>query len=312
MNEKEINQHFLCLFSRQVDGLVYLFLRSIAQEGIVQKSGYALSKQLGIFRTTLSRILHRMEQQQCVSIARVDDSPSGSHLVITLLLESSMAQEMNPANVTSEAEIVTSETEIVTSEAETVTSETEIVTSKAEDVTPSLPFQAISPATKACLSQESGAGDIENATLEQQKKSKEENPPAPQKEEIKRKNSQSHARERQQSLEMRKKAFVDSLSAFTPRYGSEMINAFADYWTEPDHAKKRMRFEMQKTWSTALRLSTWARNEVSFGSWRNHVSKPSSNECVSHAQQWAMEESTRIVREAEDHGLIRQKFLSLL
>ena len=64
MNDQEITQQFLSQFPRQIDGLVYLFLRSIAHERMVHSSGYALSRQLGIYRTTLFRILYRLEQQR--------------------------------------------------------------------------------------------------------------------------------------------------------------------------------------------------------------------------------------------------------
>jgi hypothetical protein len=35
--------------------------------------------------------------------------------------------------------------------------------------------------------------------------------------------------------------------------------AFCRYWMEPD-AKGRMRFQLQKTWDTSLRMHTWKRN----------------------------------------------------
>ena len=85
MNDKEITQQFLSQFPRQIDGLVYLFLRSIAHEGIVHSSGYALSRQLGIYRTTLFRILYRLEQQRMIRLVKDNTSYSNSYLIITLL-----------------------------------------------------------------------------------------------------------------------------------------------------------------------------------------------------------------------------------
>ena len=115
------------------------------------------------------------------------------------------------------------------------------------------------------------------------------------------------------TLEQRRQAFVDSLVPFIDRYGRAMIQAFADYWTEPNHSLTRMRFEMQRTWSLPLRLATWARNDRLFAQ-RTMFQRPSSAECVAQAQQWAMEESERLVREAQqtqqreqrlrDHGII--------
>lgn len=64
------------------------------------------------------------------------------------------------------------------------------------------------------------------------------------------------------TLEGRKLNFERSLIPFLEDYGKDMLREFADYWTEPDRAKKpKMRFEKEKTWSTPHRLSTWARRE---------------------------------------------------
>ena len=115
-----------------------------------------------------------------------------------------------------------------------------------------------------------------------------------------------------QTLEMRKQAFIDSIMPFSSRYDTAMLHAFANYWTEPNRSLSRMRFEMQKTWSTSLRLATWARNEASFGRRSQYSPRPSSAECVSQAQQWAMEESMRVVKEAEHNRLLRQQFLNSL
>ncbi len=47
------------------------------------------------------------------------------------------------------------------------------------------------------------------------------------------------------------------------KYPAPMIRAFYDYWSEPNQAKTKMRFELQKTWNTAGRLANWAnRNNI--------------------------------------------------
>ena len=79
----------------------------------------------------------------------------------------------------------------------------------------------------------------------------------------------------------------------------EMIKAFADYWTEPNRSCSRMRFELQRTWSLPLRLATWARHDKVFAQRTAYPHRPTSNECVIQAQQWAIAESARVVREAE-------------
>ena len=292
MNDQEITQQFLSQFPRQIDGLVYLFLRSIAHERMVHSSGYALSRQLGIYRTTLFRILYRLEQQRMIHLVKDNTPYSDSYLIITLLLEPCQKLEMNDQNVTLL-------TEDVTLQAEDVTLPTDNVTLQTEDVT-------------ANSGPDDSTNDADDGNMKQQKKSKKENPPAPPKEKSKRKNSHQHTRVSQQTLEIRKKAFIDSLAPFASRYDNEMLNAFADYWTEPNRSLTCMRFEMQKTWSTALRLATWSRNETSFDRRRSFEPRPTSTDYVRQAQQWAIEESMRVVREAQDKRMLRQNFLDSL
>ena len=279
MNDKEITQQFLSLFPRQIDGLVYLFLRSIAHEGIVHSSGYALSKKLGIYRTTLFRILYQLEQQRMIRLVKDNSLHAQSNLSITLLLEPTQHTEKNDPNVTLPAEIVTLPTENVTPQAETVT---------------------------AIPCYDDSTDDTENGKMKPQKKTKEENPPAPPKEKNKRKNSHSYARVSQQNLETRRETFIDSLAAFSSIYGNEILQAFADYWTEPNRSLTRMRFEMQKTWSTALRLATWARNEASFGQRRCSQPRFTTADYIRDAQQYAMEQSMLVLRRAEEKRQLRQ------
>ncbi len=333
MNDKETTRTFLCQFPRQIEGLVYLFLQSIAQEGMVHSSGYALAKQLGVYRTTLFRILHHLEQQRHIRLARDNGSATGSKLIITLLPESSKTHRMEKANVTLllendtlQAEEVTLQTENDTLQSEEVTLQTENDTLQTEEITlqteddteesEETAFSDPSLQISTLRSPYSGHHDKTDVTdcyaAEEQKKSKEENPPAPPQEEIKRKNSHNRARVGKQTLEMRKQTFIDSIMPFSSRYDTAMLHAFADYWTEPNRSLTRMRFEMQKTWSTPLRLATWARKEASFARRSQYTPRPSSAECVSQAQQWAMEESMRVVKEAEHNRLLRQQFLNSL
>jgi hypothetical protein len=59
----------------------------------------------------------------------------------------------------------------------------------------------------------------------------------------------------------RQKSFHDSLIPFTDLYGKDMIRAFYDYWSEPNQAKTKMKYEMQKTWLLESRLRTWERRQ---------------------------------------------------
>lgn len=66
------------------------------------------------------------------------------------------------------------------------------------------------------------------------------------------------------TLEVRQNEFAETLKPFVSKYGREMIVAFFRYWSEPNHTKKKMRYELQKTWDTERRLITWSNNNKKF------------------------------------------------
>jgi hypothetical protein len=67
-------------------------------------------------------------------------------------------------------------------------------------------------------------------------------------------------RKKKETLEERRKIFINELAEFLPKYGRDMINDFYRYWSEPDSKDgKKMRFEMNDTWLLAGRLETWHR-----------------------------------------------------
>lgn len=59
----------------------------------------------------------------------------------------------------------------------------------------------------------------------------------------------------------RKDNFYNSLIPFVEQYGKEMVRDFFSYWSELDKPQTRMRFELQKTWETSMRLATWNKNQ---------------------------------------------------
>lgn len=59
------------------------------------------------------------------------------------------------------------------------------------------------------------------------------------------------------TIEKRKEDFYNSLTEYVGEFGAKMVREFFDYWTEPNQAKTKMRFEMEKAWFTKRRLSTW-------------------------------------------------------
>ena len=290
-------QTFLCQFDRGIDALVYLYLQSIAIDGMVSLSGYAMAHQLGIYRVTLSRILRRLEQRRAISIMPSDDNGNLLQSVrVHLLLPQEKIVTLSEENVTLFEENVTP----------VETNVTDIAIDGAfdmENVTPIIVANSYELENVTPIAIEDSS-IVENVTLsaatdEPKKKNKNEKAPTTPKEKNKRKTPPPRARKSTQTLDERRQTFVDSLTPFIPTYGMEMINAFADYWTEPNRSCSRMRFELQRTWSLPLRLATWARHDRVFAQRTAYPHRPTSNECVIQAQQWAIAESARIVREAE-------------
>lgn len=70
------------------------------------------------------------------------------------------------------------------------------------------------------------------------------------------------------NIDERKQDFYEELKPFVETYGKEMLRAFYDYWTQPNHQKTKLGFEIQKTWDIEARLRTWKsrqKEEKSFG-----------------------------------------------
>lgn len=57
----------------------------------------------------------------------------------------------------------------------------------------------------------------------------------------------------------RRDNFVSEVLTFD--YDESILNGFIDYWTEPNKSNTKMKFELNKTWKTELRLKTWAANQ---------------------------------------------------
>ena len=70
------------------------------------------------------------------------------------------------------------------------------------------------------------------------------------------------------NISIRELKFINDVSLFD--YDINLKKGFTDYWTEPNKSNTKMKFELQKTWSTKLRLKTWATNQKKWD-------KPKSN-----------------------------------
>jgi len=70
------------------------------------------------------------------------------------------------------------------------------------------------------------------------------------------------------NISNRRNDFVFEVLSFD--YDESILNGFIDYWTEPNKSNTKMKYELNKTWSTKLRLKTWANNQKKWD-------KPKSN-----------------------------------
>jgi len=70
------------------------------------------------------------------------------------------------------------------------------------------------------------------------------------------------------TISNRRNDFVSDVLSFD--YDESILNGFIDYWTEPNKSNTKMKYELNKTWKTELRLKTWATNQKKWD-------KPNSN-----------------------------------
>ena len=61
------------------------------------------------------------------------------------------------------------------------------------------------------------------------------------------------------NISNRRNDFVFEVLTF--EYDEDLLNGFIDYWTEPNKSNTKMKFELNKTWKTSLRLKTWSSNQ---------------------------------------------------
>tara|TARA_R110002110_G_scaffold134699_1_gene318193 strand:+ start:988 stop:1611 length:624 start_codon:yes stop_codon:yes gene_type:complete len=79
------------------------------------------------------------------------------------------------------------------------------------------------------------------------------------------------------NISNRKKDFILNVMSFD--YDKNILNSFVDYWTEPNKSNKKMKYELQQTWNTNLRLKTWIKNQKKWD-------KPSMGKLHSQINEW--------------------------
>ena len=70
---------------------------------------------------------------------------------------------------------------------------------------------------------------------------------------------------KQITIEQRKQEFASSLQPYLEKYGKDLLNEFYLYWTEPTLNNKKLKFELEKTFSLDRRLNNWSKNASKFG-----------------------------------------------
>ena len=66
------------------------------------------------------------------------------------------------------------------------------------------------------------------------------------------------------AIEARRDKLQDEMRKYANQYSREMLNAFYQYWSEPNQKNTKMRFELEKTWLLSSRLATWEERENNY------------------------------------------------
>ena len=61
------------------------------------------------------------------------------------------------------------------------------------------------------------------------------------------------------NISIRKLNFINEVSLL--EYDKSIYESFIDYWTEPNKSNTKMKFELNQTWDTNLRLKNWVANQ---------------------------------------------------
>jgi len=80
---------------------------------------------------------------------------------------------------------------------------------------------------------------------------------------------------------LRKEKFVDEVNSF--EIDDFTKKSFIEFWSETNQSKSKMRFEMEKTWSTNLRIQRWLRNQKQ---WNIDHKKNKKDKIESQMESW--------------------------
>jgi len=85
------------------------------------------------------------------------------------------------------------------------------------------------------------------------------------------------------SIEKKQLAFKETIRPYLDTYGKEMCIEFYSYWCEPNKTRKKIRWELEKTWDVKLRLERWSKNNKKFSQKKGN-NKPTPQDYITIAQ----------------------------
>ena len=80
----------------------------------------------------------------------------------------------------------------------------------------------------------------------------------------------------------KEKQFALQIGRFAEDYDLKMIDAFFNYWSEPNQ-KGKMKWELEKTWDTKRRLKRWFDNQ---NKWNGTNKAGTSAARIETARKW--------------------------
>jgi len=84
------------------------------------------------------------------------------------------------------------------------------------------------------------------------------------------------------TISNRRDDFVFEVLTF--EYDESILNGFIDYWTEPNKSNTKMKFELNKTWKTSLRLKTWSANQKKWD--KPNINKKTMSKLDAQINEW--------------------------
>jgi hypothetical protein len=86
------------------------------------------------------------------------------------------------------------------------------------------------------------------------------------------------------NISNRRNEFVLQVMSFD--YDKNILNEFIDYWTEPNKSNTKMKFELNATWDTNLRLKKWAKNKQEWDVPKTKKEKPTISKLDWQINEW--------------------------